>query len=117
MILTGLLLAAGAAVAVGVAAIFWDDLRDWLVEGLNFLMQTIKGIVHGVKVFVKKVYKTYQQISKTYYQDEKKKWHETIKTREIPENEVPEEIRVKAQADNREYDVTSQFENVLEMNH
>lgn len=116
MILTGLILAAGA-LAVGVAATFWDDLRSWLVDGLKILMQKIPGIVHGVKVFLGKIYQAYQQVSKTYYQDEQKKWHETVQTREISENEVPLDVLEKAQKTNGMYDVTNQFENILEMTH
>ena len=108
MLLVGLIL--GAAVIVGALAGFWNDIVDWLKRAINKVKEVIQHVVYGTKVFVKKFKEAIKEISKHYSQDEVGRWKETIVTREIPESEVPPEIRAKAAQRNEEVDITKELE-------
>lgn len=83
-----------------------DEVMSWLKRGLEAVKKAIKMIVLGTKVFIRKIGEAFKEIAKNYSQDSNGKWHETIVTREISEQEVPLEFRKKAQGQSRETDVT-----------
>jgi hypothetical protein len=115
MILATLIAAAVGVATVGILSYFWDDIKNWLHYAINWVKRTVRGIVYGAKVFIRKMREAYEEISKTYHQDENKKWHETTTTREVPESEVPPEIRAKARVYNQEVDITEELEKELEL--
>lgn len=109
MILTALLVGAGIIAGGTLLAAFWNDVVDWLKRAVE-KVKTITGmIVYGTKVFIQKAYKAIQQISRHYSKDSYGRWHETTVTREVPEHEVPEEIRNMAKK-SQETDITHELE-------
>lgn len=115
MIFTALLIGAAGAAAVGILSIFWRDLTDWLSNSVKKVINTVRGIVYGTKVLIKKVREGIREIAKTYHKDENQQWHETTVTKEVPESEVPPEIRAKAKVLNKEIDITNELERELEL--
>lgn len=109
MILTTLLLGAGLLVGGTLVASFWNEIVDWLKRAVVKVKQMIDMAVYGTKVFIKKMYEAIKEISKHYSQDKYGQWHETVVTREVPENQVPPEIRAMAERD-RERDITDKLE-------
>lgn len=67
----------------------------------------IKGVVHGVKVFAKKLGERFQEISK-HYSKKNGNWEETTVTRTIDASEVPEEFRNIA--GKKETDITNKLQ-------
>ena len=89
---------------------FWSDFVSWIKKSVENLKRTVSGILHGVKVFVKKMGEAVQEIAK-YYSKEGTAWFVTTETRRIDESEVPEEIRRKAGYERQEeLDVTNELE-------
>lgn len=115
MILTTILLAAAAVTTGALVISFWDEIKSWVTNRLQNLIKMVKGIVYGVKLFMKLMNEAYQQVVKTYHKDENKVWHETMTTREIPKSEVPSEISSKVKINNKEIDITSELERELEL--
>lgn len=115
MIVTALLVAAAAAVTVGVIAAFWDDIRKWLNTLVKKVMRAVKAAVIGVKIFAKKIAEGFQEIAKSYQLDEEGKWHETTVTKTVPESEVPPEILAKAKRMNQEIDISQDLERELKL--
>lgn len=98
---------AATLLAVGV---FWSDLVSWVKNSIEKIKKIVSGILHGVKVFVKKVGEFAEEIAK-YYSKDGTQWYETIEKRKIDESEVPEEIRRKAEYKRQEeFDVTNELE-------
>ena len=114
MILATIFLAT-AVVTTALLISFWNEIKSWITNGLRKLIKTVKGVVYGIKLFVKRMNEAYQQVAKTYHQDENKVWHETMTTREIPKSEVPSEISKKVKTNNKEVDITSELERELEL--
>jgi len=93
--------------AVGV---FWNDLVSWVKNSIESIKRTVSGILHGVKVFIKKIGEAAKEIAK-YYSKDGTQWYETTETRKIDEAEVPEEIRRKTGYKRQEeIDVTNELE-------
>lgn len=83
-----------------------DEIISWLKRGIEAVKKAIKMIVLGTKIFIRKIGEAFKEIAKNYSQDANGKWHETIVTREISEEEVPIEFRQRAQGKSMETDVT-----------
>lgn len=68
-----LLIAGGLLVTGGIIAAFWDDICKWIGKAAQAVKKIVNGIVHGVKVYIKKVANDiYQELSKFYSFDENK---------------------------------------------
>lgn len=108
MILTALLL----GVAVGaLVAVFWKDIVGWLQRAAEAVKKVVGKIANGVTVAVKKVYDGMKEISR-HYTKTGTQWQETIVSRTISENDVPEEIRRKAERE-EEADITNDLSEQL----
>lgn len=89
--------------------IFWSDFVSWVKNRVESIKRTVSGILHGVKVFVKKIGEAAEEIAK-YYSKDGTQWYETTETRKINGSEVPEEIRRRADYKREEeLDVTNEF--------
>ncbi|MGQ7890638.1 hypothetical protein [Paenibacillus sp. WC2504] len=115
MILTTLLIAAAAVLAVGVIASFWDEIKNWFQGLMKKVKMAIKAVVIGFEAFMKRTKEAYIQMAKAYQKDEKGQWHVTTETRKVPESEVPPEIRAKAHQMNKEINITSDLEKELKL--
>ena len=68
-----LLIAGGLLVTGGIIAAFWDDICKWIEKAAQAVKKIVSGIVHGVKVYIKKVASDiYQELSKFYSFNENK---------------------------------------------
>lgn len=105
MILTALVMGITVIGGIGLAAVFWNNLVDFIKDTVEKVSKTLNCLVRGTKVFVKKIKEGIQEILKQETQDNEV----IIKTRTIPESEVPEEIRNKVLHD-REVDITKELE-------
>ena len=110
MILSAILLGAGLLVGTSLIVTYWNNIISWLKKAINKVKEIVEGVVYGTKVFIKKMKEAIKEISKHYSRDELGRWTETTVTREIPESEVPEEIRKKAMYMNEEVDITDELE-------
>ena len=108
MILTALLL----GVAVGaLVAVFWKDIVGWLQRAAEAVKKAIGKIANGVTVAVKKVYYGMKELSR-HYTKTGTQWQETIVSRVISENDVPENIRKRAEMQ-EEADITDDLNEQL----
>lgn len=105
--------AAAAVTLVATLAEYWQQIVSWLDSCIKAVKKLVEGIVYGFKVFIKKVSEAIKEISK-HYSKEGNQWTETIQTRVISEDEVPEEIMAKARY-NKETDITDDVEEQLEL--
>ncbi len=102
-----------AATLVATLAEYWQELVEWVKKCINAVKKLIEGIVYGFKVFITKVSEAIKEISK-HYSKEGNQWTETIQTRVISADEVPDEILAKARY-NKETDITEDMEEQLEL--
>ena len=87
---------------------FWNNVKDWILKAVDKVAKLIKGIVYGVKFFIKRVGKVLQEISRHYSKDKAGQWEETTVTRKVSPNDVPADIRMKA--GEHETDITHDME-------
>lgn len=93
---------------IGLLAEFWKDITDWLRKAVNKVKEVVGKISYGVKVFIKKIQEGLKEISK-HYSRTGTEWEETVVTRKIPENQVPDEIKAKANSYS-ETDISEELE-------
>jgi enoyl-CoA hydratase/carnithine racemase len=115
MILTSLIIAAAAALAIGAVVNYWDSIKQWLHKAVQKAQELLDVAVLGVKVFIKKMKEAYEEIVKTYQQDKHGQWHQTTVTRKISASEVPPEILAKAKMQQAEVDVSNEVEKRLQL--
>lgn len=113
-----LLIAGGLLVTGGIIAAFWDDICKWIGKAAQAVKKIVNGIVHGVKVYIKKVANDiYQELSKFYSFDENKnQWEETIVSKKVSSNEVPDDIK-KLVTGGHEQDISDKFKEKLALAH
>ena len=114
MILTTILMGAviGAAV-IGVVAVFWNSILDWIKRAIPKVKAVVEGILYGTSVFISKIKEAAKQIQK-HYSKVGTKWQETIVEKNVSYRELPEEIQQKVRTDNVEVDFTRELELSLE---
>ena len=99
-----------AAVAVGLA-IFWKDIVAWIQRAIEKIKQVIPGILEGVKTFLVRLKDGLKNIAK-YYSKNKitKEYEETVTQKAVNEDQVPAELRAKANVNiNMEVDTTNEL--------
>ena len=111
MILTGLLMGAALLVGVSLLTAFWNDITDWLKRAAQKVKDVVGVFAIGFTVFVKKMREGLKEISK-HYTKKGTQWEETVVTKEISEDQVPPEIRAKANS-MYETDITKDYELAL----
>ncbi len=111
-----LLLAGGALLATGIA-LYWKNISNWLKRIWEKLPRRVKDTLQGALSFVKKAVDTVYNIMKYYsYDEDTKQWNETVVTTEVSENDVPEHIRNRVNANvQREIETTDELQEKLEM--
>ena len=105
---------AGAALIAGTSllAAFWNDITEWLKRAFIKVREVVQAAVLGTKVFIQRFRQAFKEVSK-HYSKKGLKWQETIVTKEISANEVPDEIKQKL-ANCSEADITDDYELALE---
>ncbi len=109
MILTGLIMGATLLVGASALATFWNNIINWLKRVYKKLETVIKGVLHGSRIFMKKMGEAVKEISKNYSKVGTK-WQETIVDKNIALNEVPDEYLNKMSVNNREYEFSDELE-------
>lgn len=116
MLLTGVIL---LGIIVAGVHIFWEEIHGWLKRCINKLKEILgeEYEVRGSNVFIKnmKEMNKFKQMSKNYSQDIVGRWKETIISKEINKEEIPDELIVKV-VNEDEVDITDDLEGKLELN-
>lgn len=106
---------------LGTAAVVanWSKIKSWLKDELipgirRWAAKLADAVAHGAEMFVQIKGKVCEFVHKLYYQEDGK-WQEVQTVRTIPESEVPAHILAKAKAHAAMTNVTSEMEEVLEM--
>lgn len=115
MILTSLIVAAAATIAVGAVITYWDDVKQFLASAIKMAKAALDAIVVGVKVFMKKMDGYFTEVAKTYQRDRQNQWHETTTTKRVDPSEVPADILAKMNPYREEVDITQNVERELQL--
>lgn len=115
MILTSLIVAAAATIAVGAVITYWDDVKQFLASAIKMAKAALDAVVVGVKVFMKKMDGYFSEVAKTYQRDRQNQWHETTTTKRVDPSEVPADILAKMNAHREEVDITQRVERELQL--
>lgn len=100
-----------ASIAV-LATAFWDEIHQW-IKGI--IERIGKTLVEGFKIFIKKVGEAFIEIVKIWKKNGNTgKWTVTTETREVSENEVPEDIRNNARK-REEVEITEEYKEKVEL--
>lgn len=105
---------AGAAVVVAIT--FWDQIKKFLKIAFDKIKKIIPAAIAGVAVYVQ-TQNWREGISaayKFYSQNEEGLWQETIATRTINVEELPEHIRKKLENTSKPIDISEELELELE---
>ena len=106
------LLLAGTIVGMGIIAVFWEQIRDWLKRVVEKVRSVVQGAIQGVRIFFTKMREAGKEISKNYVKVGMK-WQETIVQRTVEFSEIPEEYRNRMVVDSEEYEFTDELANQL----
>lgn len=106
----------GALIGAGVASLvnlFWDEITGFLQRAVLKIKRLVRGILYGAKIFAKRILGDMILFLSHFYTKLGDVWEETIETKQIPENQVPEDIRRLARE--KESEITSKVELQLSM--
>ena len=112
MIPVAIIVGAALLVGTGLVVVFWNKIITTVRTVIEKIQSVVKGILRGVRVFLRKTSDGVIQITKNYSQDENRKWHETVVRRTLSEDEIPKDIRDRLILD-KEFDMTDEFERQL----
>lgn len=122
MILTTIAMAiAGLGAIAATMAIManWEEVKKWLrdfVKALSGIFVTIgQGLYHAAGVFINVIKKGFSDVMHKLYYQEGNHYVEEIRTRELPENQLPAWAKKKLQQNSGEVDVSQNVENELQM--
>ena len=94
--------------AAGIAAMFWEEIKQFLKDTLEELKQLAVRFVQGCKVFLRKVKKglhTTVKLIASYYSKKDNLWERISYQEELEESQVPPELLERAAYDS-ELDIT-----------
>lgn len=109
MILAGLIMGATVIAGASVIATFWNSIVRWLKRVFEKLQSLVQGVIHGTRIFFKKMKEAAIEISK-HYSKVGTKWQETIVDKNVSVNEIPPEYLKKMNRKNKEYEFTEELE-------
>ncbi|MBR1438143.1 MAG: hypothetical protein IJ587_06350 [Synergistaceae bacterium] len=115
-LITVLVVAAVSGTVYGIWHYFADFVMDIVKSIAERVKRFLSKVFAGVKCFLKRVWGSIKEIIKSYtYDREKDKWTVTETTREVPpdevENEIPADIRARVEVmPEVEHDVTDKVE-------
>lgn len=109
ILLLGGLLAAGA---VAIAITFWDQIKEFLKLAFQKVKKIISAAIIGVATYVQSGNwrEGIKAAYKFYSKDKNGMWQETVTTRTISPEEVPEHIRRKLEATTKPIDISEELE-------
>lgn len=108
------LLIGGAVLGIALIA-FWQEIKDWFIKVWDKLPIEVKEDLKGVLAFAKKVDDLVMSIMKYYsYNAITNQWNETIVSKQITSNDIPEHIRNRLRQGN-EIDITEDLSKELKL--
>ncbi len=108
-----IILAGAAVIGAVVLAAFWKEIRAWLGKVWEKLPPVVKEQLQGAKAYLEKVESTMKNVFYYYsYDKEKQQWTETVVSREVSPQSIPEDI-LKKMNDRAKLDITSDVEQQL----
>lgn len=112
----GLWFLAGATVGVAVA-VFWQEIREFFIASFKKLPTEIQRDLQGVVALARAIDNIMMTTFKYYsYNQMTQSWNETINTRNINANDVPEHIKMRAQANQgQDIDITQDVAKELQL--
>lgn len=107
-----LLLGAAALTATVVLVAFWKEIKQFIQRVWEKLPPIIKQQLQGAKVFIQRIARVVKNLFYYYsYNKESQKWTETVVSREVDPNSIPEDIMKKMQQGNTEkVDISDEYE-------
>lgn len=110
----GLWLLAGAVVGAAIT-VFWEDIREFFIQSWNALPQDIREDMQGVSAFAQQLDRQMMSILNYYsYNAGTNEWSETVVTKKITSDEIPEHIRNRLQS-GKKIDITADLEKELKL--
>ena len=100
---------------MGIVASFWDDIKNWLHSLVYKVREIADRVVLGAKIFIKKMKEGYQEFVEVWQQDKQGQFYKMTETKQVPESEVPPEIRAKASRNNDKVDITNDLKEELNL--
>ena len=97
--------------AVGLTAIFWEEIKQFLKDTLKEVKELSSSFIQGCRVFLQKVKKgfaTLVNVIACYYTKRDQIWERITYREELEESQVPPELLEKAGYD-RELDITDEL--------
>ena len=97
--------------AVGLTAIFWEEIKQFLKETLEEIKAIASRFIQGCRVFLQKVKKgfvTLVNVIACYYTKRDQIWERIAYREELEESQVPTELLARAGYD-RELDITDEL--------
>ena len=105
----------GAATAVGLAACFWNEIKQFLKETLVDIKQLTSKFIHGCKVFIRRAKRNFSKLVKVvvkYYMKENARWERISYQKMLDETEVPLELLDQASYE-EDLDISNQAQLIL----
>ena len=102
----------GAATAVGLAACFWNEIKQFLKETLVDIQQLTSKLNRGCKVFIRRVKRNFSKLVKVvvkYYMKENDRWERISYQKMLEESDVPLELLEQA-SNGEECDISKEME-------
>ena len=99
------------ATAVGMTAIFWEDIKQFLKDTLEEIKGLADRFIQGCRVFLRKMkrgFVTLVNVIAHYYTKRDQIWERISYREELEESQVPPELLEKAGYDN-ELDITDEL--------
>ncbi|MBX8496860.1 hypothetical protein [Pseudomonas cichorii] len=116
-ILLGAALFAGAVMVTA----FWDSIKNFLEDSVRHVRQVVKATIVGLTAYIKTkdvvagISAGLQALNKFYSKNDNQQWEETITTRTISEQDVPEHIRRKLEGTKEAVDISDDIAKELKL--
>ncbi len=91
-----IILAGAVALGAVVLAKFWKEINEWISRIWKKLPPHVKEHLQGAKAFLERVEATVKNVFYYYsYNNETEKWTETVVSRQVDPESIPQDIREK----------------------
>lgn len=107
-----ILIVAGLALAGAVVYTFWDEIKKYLKQAYEKIKEVLSATIVGVTTYLqtRDLVEGVKAAYKFYSKNKAGKWQETVLTKTISAQDVPEHIRRKLEATTDEVDVSDELE-------
>ena len=110
ILVIGALLVGGAAIAIT----FWDQIKKYLSKAFEKVKEVVKAAIVGFTAYIQSGLNWKEGIKaayKFYSQNKQGQWQETVTTKTISVDELPESVRKKLEkAKGKQVEITEELE-------